>query len=308
METKVNYVIVGLFAVLLSAALIAGVLWLSAGKQYSKENDTYVAYMSESVSGLNLNAPVKYRGVQVGQVRLIELDKSNPEQVRLELAIERGSPIKEDTLAMLKSQGLTGIAYIELTGGSATSKNLEHRDTPPYPVLRTAPSLMGRLDTGLSNLLANLNKTTENINAVLDEDNRKMLKHALADVATLTGTMAAHKAGLDKTLSNTAITMENFAQMSVQLPQLLERIAKTTETVDKMAKEATHASASARKTLDDVAPTAQRFASDALPELERLMLSMREMMISLQRVTEQVEQNPGVLLRGKDARPNGPGE
>ena len=102
--------------------------------------------------------------------------------------------------------------------------------------------------------------------------------------------------------------MENFAQMSVQLPQLLERIAKTTETVDKMAKEATHASASARKVLDDVTPTAQRFASDALPELERLMLSMREMMISLQRVTEQVEQNPGVLLRGKDARPNGPGE
>ena len=308
METKVNYVIVGLFAALLSAAMIAGVLWLSAGKQYSKENDTYVAYMSESVSGLNLNAPVKYRGVQVGQVRLIALDKSNPEQVRLELAIERGSPIKEDTIAILKSQGLTGIAFVELSGGSIASKALEPKDTPPFPVIKTAPSLMGRVDTGLSSLLANLNKTTENINAILDEDNRKVLKRALADVASLIGAMAAHKAELDKTLNNTSITMENAAKMSAQLPQLLERIAKTTETVDKMAKEATRASVSARKTLDDVAPTAQRLASDALPELERLMVSMREMMDSLQRVTEQIEQNPAVLLRGKDARPNGPGE
>jgi len=308
MEIKVNYVVVGLFALLLSAAMIAGVLWLSAGKQYSGVNDIYVAYMSESVSGLNLNAPVKYRGVQVGQVRQIALDKFNPEQVRLEFAIERGSPIKEDTIATLKSKGLTGIAYIELSGGSATSKDLEAKSSPPYPVIKTGPSLMGRLDTGLTSLLTNLNTTTEKVNAILDDDNRKVLKQALADVAVLTATLAAHRSELDKTVRNTSITMESAAQMSVQLPQLIERIAKTTEAVEKMAKEASRASISARKTLDDVGPDAKRFANEGLPELERLMVSMREMMSSLQGVTEQIEQNPGVLLRGKEARQRGPGE
>ncbi len=278
METKVNYVVVGLFALLLSAAMIAGVLWLSAGKKYSSVNDIYVAYMNESVSGLNLNAPVKYRGVQVGQVRSIKLDKSNPEQVRLEFAIERGSPIKEDTIATLKSQGLTGIGFIELSGGTSISKNLEPKNSPPYPVIKTGSSLLGRLDTGLSGLLTNLNETTENINAVLDEDNRKVLKRVLAD------------------------------QVSVQLPLLIERITKTTEAVEAMAREATRASASVRKTLDDVGPDAKRFANEGLPELERLMESMRETMGSLQRVTEQIEQNPAVLLRGKEARPSGPGE
>ncbi|MDP2786291.1 MAG: MCE family protein, partial [Sulfurimicrobium sp.] len=62
METKVNYTIVGLFVILLFAALVAGILWLSGGAQYRKTYDTYLAYMNESVSGLNLNAPVKYRG------------------------------------------------------------------------------------------------------------------------------------------------------------------------------------------------------------------------------------------------------
>lgn len=301
METKVNYVVVGLFALLLSAAMIAGVLWLSAGKKYSMVVDTYIAYMNESVSGLNLNAPVKYRGVEVGQVRLIKLDKVNPEQVLLELSIERGIPIKQDTIATLRSQGLTGIAFIELSGGSTASPLLEPNRLPPYPVIRTGPSLMGRLDNALSSLLNNLNKTTENLNALLDEENRMVLKHTLADVSVLTRTLASHKADIDKSVSNAA-------QISAQLPQLIEKVGRATEALEKMAKDTSRASNSVRKTMDDVGPDAKRFANDGLPELERMMVSLREMVTSLQRVSEQIEQNPGVLLRGSEARQRGPGE
>jgi len=308
METKVNYVIVGLFALLLSVAMIAGVLWLSTGKQYNVEYDIYLAYMHESVSGLNQNAPVKYRGVAVGQVRQISLDKSNPEQVRLEFAIERGTPIKQDTIAILKSQGLTGIASIELSGGSSTSPLLVPTKREPYPVIKTAPSLLGRLDAALTGLLTNLNKTTENLNELLDEENRSALKRTLANVSTLTGTLATHKAALDKAVTHTALTMENAAKISSQMPALIERIASTTEAVEKMAKEATRVSISARKTIDGVGMDAMRFSKEGLPEMERMIVAMREMMASLQRVTDQLEQDPSILLRGKEALPRGPGE
>jgi phospholipid/cholesterol/gamma-HCH transport system substrate-binding protein len=308
METKVNYVIVGLFALLLSVAMIAGVLWLSAGKQYNVEYDIYLAYMHESVSGLNLNAPVKYRGVTVGQVRQISLDKSNPEQVRLEFAIERGTPIKQDTIAILKSQGLTGIAYIELSGGSSASPLLAPQKSEPYPEIKTAPSLLGRLDTALTGMITNLNKATENLNELLDADNRSALKRTLADISTLTGTLAAHKAELDKTVSNTALTMENAAKISSQMPALIERIARSTEAVEKMAKEATRVSISARKTIDGVGLDAMRFSNEGLPEMEKMIVAMREMMASLQRVTDQLEQDPSMLLRGKEALQRGPGE
>ena len=68
------------------------------------------------MAGLNVNAPVKYNGVDVGKVHDIRLDPADPMRVTLEFAIERGTPIKTDTEAVLTTQGLTGIAYVELSG------------------------------------------------------------------------------------------------------------------------------------------------------------------------------------------------
>lgn len=308
METKVNYVFVGLFVLLLTAAMIAGVLWLSSGNQYNKVFDTYVAYMHESVSGLNLNAPVKYRGVDVGKVRQISLDTSNPEQVRLELSIERGTPITVDTIAVLKAHGLTGIAYVELSGGRHGSPALTAAKDKPYPEIKTGLSLLGRLDMAMTGLLINFNKATENLNELLDDDNRSALKQTLAHLASVTGTLAARRADIDKAVTNTTLTMENMAKISSQLPALIERIESSAAALEKMAKDTTRASASVSKTFDGVGPDAIRFAEDGLPELERLIVEMRELSVSLQRITNQVEHDPSILLRGNEARQRGPGE
>ena len=64
MEAKVNFAIVGVFVLVLGAGLIAGVLWFSSGGTYRKAYDTYLTNMAESVSGLSLDAPVRYRGVE----------------------------------------------------------------------------------------------------------------------------------------------------------------------------------------------------------------------------------------------------
>ena len=294
METKVNYVVVGVFALLLSAAFIAGILWLSASKGYDKSSDIYYADMYESVSGLNSSAPVKYRGVEVGQVRKISLDKTNPEKVRLELAIEHGVPIKQDTIATLKSQGLTGIAFVELSGGTAASPLLLVQANENYPVIKAGTSLMGRLDASMSGLLGSLSKTADSANDILDDDNRKAIKRILADLATITGTLAAHRGEMDKIIINSA-------SMSEQMPPLLERINKATANIEKMTQEASRASSSVRKTLDGV-------ANEGLPEAERMMVDMRELIGALQRVTTQIEQNPSVLLRGSESKRRGPGE
>ena len=118
METKVNLTVVGLFVLVLGAAGIAAVLWLGSGRLSQKQYGTYLAYFTESVSGLNLHAPVRSRGVAVGSVREISLDPANPERVRLVLEVEQGTPVKEDSVAILGVQGLTGLAYVELSGGT----------------------------------------------------------------------------------------------------------------------------------------------------------------------------------------------
>ena len=94
METKVNFAVVGAFVLLLGTVLVAGALWLASGGAFQKKYDVYQAVVNESVAGLNLNAPVKYNGVDVGKVKEIRLDSGSPERVILRFAIERGTPIR----------------------------------------------------------------------------------------------------------------------------------------------------------------------------------------------------------------------
>ena len=97
MDSKVNYAAVGVFVIGLGAVLVAAILWLAAGGELHKKTDLYQSLSAESVAGLNVNAPVKYRGVDVGKVKDIRLVPDNPQQVaELVYAIDRGTPIKTD--------------------------------------------------------------------------------------------------------------------------------------------------------------------------------------------------------------------
>jgi phospholipid/cholesterol/gamma-HCH transport system substrate-binding protein len=124
----VNYALIGGFVLGLGAVLVAILLWLASGGAWQQKYDVYRAVLDESVAGLNLNAPVKYNGVAVGKVQGIALDKANPARVNLLFAIEHGTPVKEDTIAVLKTQGLTGIAFVELNGGSPASPSFGGED------------------------------------------------------------------------------------------------------------------------------------------------------------------------------------
>ncbi|MBT8144250.1 MAG: MCE family protein, partial [Gammaproteobacteria bacterium] len=149
MTPKSSYVLVGLFVLLLGVALIAGVLWLSTGGP-PKDYEFYLVYMTESVSGLSMDAPVKYKGVSVGRVRDIRLNPENPEEVRILLVVLEGTPINAETRATLEVQGLTGVAHVNLSGGGPDSAPLLKDRNEPYPVIESKPSLLVRLDDTVS--------------------------------------------------------------------------------------------------------------------------------------------------------------
>lgn len=280
METKVNFAVVGAFVLLLGAALIGGVLWLSSEKSYRKAYDTYLVYMEESVSGLSPDAPVRYRGVQVGRVRRIALARDNVEKVELTLDIERGTPIKQDTVAVLRTQGLTGIANVELGGGSRDSPALKALAGEDYPVIPAGPSLLVRMEDAVTTLIDNLTRNSENMNALLDDGNRAALKQTLASLALVSRTLAARSGAIDAGVSNAARTMENTARLSGEISELAERIRRSTEAFDR----------------------------ETMPETRQLIAELRELTASLRRFSDQLERNPAMLVHGKPAAKAGPGE
>lgn len=308
MEDKVNYALVGAFVLGLGAALIAGVLWLAAGLGGKQAMDPYQAVIQESVAGLNVDAPVKYLGVDVGKVSHIEIDPQNSQQVRLRFLILRGTPIQTDSVAVLKTQGLTGIAYIELNGGSAGEQPLRPGPDGAAPMIPFKPSLAARLENVLSNVLANVDRVSNNLNAVFDADNQAALKSVLADTAALTHALAAQKGNLSAGIADAARTARLTARAGEQLGPTLDRIAASAQAVERMADVAGAASARAGKAADAAASGVQQMGAETLPELARLMAELNELSASLRRLSEQTAGSPSSLLLGSPAARPGPGE
>jgi phospholipid/cholesterol/gamma-HCH transport system substrate-binding protein len=304
----VNYPLVGLFVLVLGAVLVAIVLWLASGGAFRQKFDLYLAVSDESVAGLNLNAPVKYNGVDVGQVRDIRLDPTNQERVNLLFAIEQGTPIKEDTVAVLKIQGLTGIAYVELSGGTRDSPLLRASGQNRYPLIPTKPSLSARLENVLSNVLAKLDSTSSSINAILSDANKAAFSSALADIAIVMRTVADRKDTLDAGIANAARTFENASRASAQAGPAIERVSRASDAIEKMGNEVARTSASAGRTMDSAGADISRFTAETLPELERLLGELGALSASLRRLSDQTERNPSGLLFGRTAVPAGPGE
>lgn len=308
METKVNYTLVGSFVVILGAMLVAVILWLASGGAFQKTYDLYLAISEESVAGLNIDAPVKYNGVDVGKVRQIQLDPVNPERVNLLFALDHGTPIKQDTVAVLKTQGLTGIAYVELSGGANDQPLLQARAGDDYPQILTKPSLSARLENVLTSVLAKLDSTSNNFNALLGPENQAAFKSTLADLAQVAHTLAARNESIDAGLIDAARTMKNSARASTELEPLIERIGQAADAVEKMGNELAGTSASAGKTINAVGSDINRFTAETLPQLERLIGELSVLSSSLRRLSEQTERNPSGLLFGRKPVPDGPGE
>jgi phospholipid/cholesterol/gamma-HCH transport system substrate-binding protein len=320
MEPKVNYVLVGGFVMLFGAFGIGIVLWL--GKtDYRGSYDRYQAYMRESVAGLSVDSTVKYRGVDVGRVKDIALSPETPEEVVLTLDILHGTPIKTDTIAMLEMQGLTGIATLNLTGGSRDAALLQAQPGQEHPVIKTGPSLFFRFDEALSKLLADqpitqlmesLTKLTSEARTVVGDENRAAMKQILADLADVTKVLAARSVQVDQGILNAARAAEHLARMtktmSEQLPQLLERANKSAAALQAMAEDLAKTSHTVGTVVTDARPNIEQFSRETLVQTGQLVTELRELTATLNRVAQEIEREPNALVLGRGRKAKGPGE
>ncbi|MCK5876774.1 MAG: MCE family protein [Candidatus Marithrix sp.] len=278
MDSKVNYAIVGLFVIVLSMVLIASILWLSVDFD-KKQYRTYQVYIQESVSGLNLKSPVKYNGVTVGYVNDINLNPKRPNEVQVLLNIEHDLQLRQDTTTFLSVQGLTGLAYIELTGGSIEKPLVTVKNEQKYPELRNKPSLLARLDTTISSLLENLNsETTNNLlhninnlskaaNTLLSTNNVKSLTKTLHNFEILSSTLATHNSDIETTLVNTLTITNNIDVISKKILALTDRLETSLVAVESGAIDFAEIAGTIKKTSHNFTKTVS-LVNHAVQEVE----------------------------------------
>ena len=176
MEADKHYFLEGLFIIALAVGAALMFVWLA--KSGSRDDVLYRIRFTESVSGLALGDPVKFRGVDVGTVKTLSIDNADPSLVQVDVSLRKDAPVKTDTKASLKLKGITGTVFVELNGGSADAKSLlavtESGKIPEIPSEKSK----------LTSLLDALPKVIEKFSAMETKASKMM-----TDVGKVTGTM-----------------------------------------------------------------------------------------------------------------------
>ena len=197
MEKRLSYIVVGAFVIVLALSLFSFLYWLAKYGEETVAHNYYHTYFTESVSGLSKESAVKYRGVEVGRVKQISINKKNSEEVEILLEIEAGTPIKVDTYATLDTQGITGLKYIELKGGSRNSALLLNAQNK-LPTIKSKKSVMASLFDNSEVITKKINTVLDKISKVLSDENVKNFTKISANLSSTTTYIDQNKQRIGK--------------------------------------------------------------------------------------------------------------
>ena len=184
METHARYFVIGVFSLIVTLGLILFALWL--GKlQLDRDYQEYDVRFHESVTGLSIGGVVQYQGVQVGEVRKLGLDEQDPREVSVRIRVAAATPIKTDTQAQLAYTGLTGVAVVELFGGSPEAPLLRVADDSAEPRIIAVPSSLSQLMSGGSGAMRSVEATLGRIDQVLNDENQARVSRLLENLESL---------------------------------------------------------------------------------------------------------------------------
>ncbi|MGN6551605.1 MAG: MlaD family protein [Pararhizobium sp.] len=232
METKANYALVGFFTVLVIAAAFGFVYWMSNfGRQ--GEMAPLLVRIPGSANGLSVGSPVRFNGIQVGGVRGLTIDRSNPNYVVARTEVRTDAPVYKTTEATLEIQGLTGSAYIELSGGPVQGENLLEK------AMRTGrPAVLQAKQSSVTNILATADQILTKVNHVVDQfdgfaqDARGPLTQTIKNAQTFSQALADNSKGIDKFLSSISSLSDTIHNLSGRLNATMGSVQKLVEAVD----------------------------------------------------------------------------
>lgn len=333
METRASYTLVGTFVLILMLGMAGFVIWLAKFSSDVKY-DEYQIFFSGSVTGLSSAATVRYRGIPVGTVTSIEIAPGDIDKVRVTIQVDATTPVRTDTVASIEMQGITGVAYIQLTGASDTSPPLEPEDDEKLATITAANSALAAVFESAPDMINSAITLMNRASALMSDDNRAAISATLASVSEIAGEIANHREDLGAliddaraTLANVQSTTADISKVSSQLSGNIEgliteasatlsTLRTTLENADGVLSNAEpdiratledlrHAAASIRNTADtaqgilaDNREPINDFTQNGLYEFTEFIADARSLVVTLTQIAVQLERDPASFLLG----------
>ena len=274
METRANYIITGAFTLAVIFGAFGFVYWFQNSGGVSARA-VYRLVFSGSVTGLHTGASVLFNGIRVGDVTGLSLDPRDPRKVVALVSLDRKVPVRADTKVALEFQGLTGLAEIALTGGSADAAILVADNGQP-PTILAAPGSGADVTQAARDVLSHING--------LVAENETALRASLHNIETVTSTLAQNSQRLDKVMAG----LENLTgsgENRGEIAQAAEAIRHLAENLDKRTAE--------------ISTGLAQFSNSGLKQFEAFAVDGRRTLAELQKVIKNIDQHPSRLIFGQ---------
>jgi phospholipid/cholesterol/gamma-HCH transport system substrate-binding protein len=289
METRANYVVIGLFTLAVVAGGFGFVYWFSQAGD-GGERAAYRVVFDGAVAGLRTGGWVLFNGIKVGEVSDLKLNPDNPRQVVATIMVDKSVPMRSDTRVGLDFQGLTGIASIAVRGGAPDAAPLAAKAGEPL-VLMADPTATQDVTATIRDVAANASALVRRVDDMLEE-NRSSLKTTLGNLESFSATLVRNSDRIDRIMAG----LENFTggEVKEELLDTARSMRTLSENLDKRTAE--------------ISVGLTRFSSNGLREYEALAVDARRTIADLSRAIRNFDRNPQRVLFGPSSSDAAPAE
>jgi phospholipid/cholesterol/gamma-HCH transport system substrate-binding protein len=275
METRANYIMVGLFTLAAIAGAFSFVYWFAAPNR-AGERTAYEVVFDGTVSGLRPGSSVLFNGLRVGEVTRLRVDPDQPRQVVATLAVDKDVVVRKDTSVGLEFQGLTGLAAVALRGGAATSPVLDP------PILRADLSAGQDVTSAARSVLRRLD--------ALVADNETAFRATLKNMETFTKALSDNADRIDRIIAGAERTVGGADAKLQEMADAAKSVRSLADNLD--------------RNVGAMSSGLTRFSQVGLREWEKLATDGRRAISTLEQAVRNIDQNPSRLLfGGAPARP-----
>ncbi|UXM93985.1 MlaD family protein [Bartonella sp. HY329] len=307
METKASYVLVGSFTLATLAAAFAIILYF--GQYFDNRNLVPLdVRIPGSVTGLGASSAVLFNGIKVGTVRRLVLDETNPNVVIAKTEINATTPITRSTQATLGFQGLTGLAFIELKGGSIDEDNLlkSAESVGATALIDADPSTINNLLATAQDIFARANEALTQLEGFI-HDARGPLTETAKNAQAFSKTLVDNRDDIDKIITDTREMMARLSNASQKTDAIMAKLDNmlSPDNKNSVVVQAQETLASIKQTSDTlnahikpIANNVERFSGQGLRNIEALVNDSRVSVQRIERALTDLEKNPQQILFG----------
>ena len=307
MENRSHALIAGLFTIALIALAVLLAIWLGRDKI---QRVPYEIVTRSSVSGLNLQAAVRYKGIKVGNVTDISFDKQTSGQINLRIEVLPDTPVDTHTFATLAYQGVTGIAFVQLdedNGSNQAAVALKSEDDH-LPRIPLKPGTLQNFEQRGLAILTQTEELTRKLNRLLDDGHQQTLINSVDQIGKAAAAWQALPGQIEPSLK--------------RIPGLLDQSQHTMQTVNQLAQDASTLTRQltqfSGQLQSEQGPVARlnttldlindNLLNDTVPRLQSLTGDARSSLRAITRSADQLKDHPQSILFGSPAAAPGPGE